>query len=100
MAAARLSIEHFTYRKEGHSTSDDPTKYRPKSEPDVWPFGDPIARLTQHLIELGEWDEARHTVMADELKTHVRETYKEAEALGTTGYHIPYQPCHHVRTSV
>ena len=44
-------IEHFTYRKEGHSTSDDPTKYRPKSEPDIWPFGDPIARLTQHLIQ-------------------------------------------------
>src|SRR3546814_4825266 len=26
-------IELFTYRAEGHSTSDDPTRYRPGSEP-------------------------------------------------------------------
>jgi 2-oxoisovalerate dehydrogenase E1 component alpha subunit len=76
-------IEFFTYRKEGHSTSDDPTKYRPRSEPDAWPFGDPIGRLTDHLIGLGEWDEDRHQALIDELKIHVRETYKEAEALGT-----------------
>jgi len=45
-------IEHFTYRKEGHSTSDDPTKYRPENEPEVWPFGDPIDRLKDHLIHI------------------------------------------------
>ena len=76
-------IEHFTYRKEGHSTSDDPTKYRPKSEPDSWPFGDPIERLTQHLERIGEWDEDRHTALVDQLKAEVRETYKKAESLGT-----------------
>ncbi|NNC38442.1 MAG: 3-methyl-2-oxobutanoate dehydrogenase (2-methylpropanoyl-transferring) subunit alpha [Hyphomonadaceae bacterium] len=76
-------VEFFTYRKEGHSTSDDPTKYRPRSEPDAWPFGDPIGRLTDHLIKLGEWDEKRHEALIDELKVFVRETYKEAEALGT-----------------
>jgi 2-oxoisovalerate dehydrogenase E1 component alpha subunit len=76
-------IEHFTYRKEGHSTSDDPTKYRPRSEPDAWPFGDPIPRLAEHLIELGEWDIDQHRTLREELKTIVRDTYKEAEALGT-----------------
>lgn len=76
-------IEFFTYRKEGHSTSDDPTKYRPRSEPEAWPFGDPVGRLTDHLIKLGEWDEARHDALIEELKIFVRETYKEAEALGT-----------------
>jgi len=50
-------IEHFTYRKEGHSTSDDPSKYRPEDEPDVWPFGDPIERLKAHMILLGIWDD-------------------------------------------
>ena len=49
-------IEFFTYRAEGHSTSDDPTGYRPKGEPDAWPLGDPIARLKAHLLALGEWD--------------------------------------------
>ena len=75
-------IEHFTYRKSGHSTSDDPSKYRPESEPDVWPFGDPLERLKMHLILIGEWDEDRHTALLDACKSTVRETYKAAEAMG------------------
>jgi len=42
-------IEHFTYRVEGHSTSDDPSRYRPADEPKAWPLGDPIKRLKNHL---------------------------------------------------
>ncbi len=38
-------IEFFTYRAEGHSTSDDPTGYRPKGVAEVWQLGDPIALL-------------------------------------------------------
>ena len=76
-------IEHFTYRKEGHSTSDDPTKYRPEDEPDVWPFGDPIERLKLHLITLGEWDEDRHTAQEEACKKEIRDIYKQAEAMGT-----------------
>ena len=75
-------IEHFTYRKSGHSTSDDPTKYRPESEPDVWPFGDPLERLKTHLILIGEWDEERHAALLETCKKEVRETYKSAEAMG------------------
>ena len=76
-------IEHFTYRKEGHSTSDDPSKYRPKNDADVWPFGDPVERLKNHLIKLGEWDADQHEAYAKEAKLFVRETYKKAESLGT-----------------
>ena len=76
-------IEHFTYRKAGHSTSDDPSKYRPESEPEVWPFGDPLERLKNHLILIGEWDEARHEALLASCKTEVRETYKLAEAMGS-----------------
>jgi 2-oxoisovalerate dehydrogenase E1 component alpha subunit len=36
-------IEHFTYRAEGHSTSDDPTAYRSAQEREEWPLGDPVA---------------------------------------------------------
>ena len=75
-------IEHFTYRKSGHSTSDDPSKYRPESEPEVWPFGDPLERLKNHLILIGEWDEDRHAALLDTCTTDVRETYKAAEAMG------------------
>ena len=76
-------IELFTYRAEGHSTSDDPSKYRPKKEPQVWPLGDPIERLKLHLIELGEWSDEQHAALSDELSQHVINAFKEAEALGS-----------------
>ena len=78
-------IELFTYRTEGHSTSDDPTAYRPKEAGAAWPLGDPILRLKQHLIALGEWDEERHAALEEELGTLVRATQKEAETQGTLG---------------
>jgi 2-oxoisovalerate dehydrogenase E1 component alpha subunit len=76
-------IELFTYRVEGHSTSDDPSAYRPQDAGKAWPLGDPIERLKQHLIGLGEWDEERHSALLDELGTEVRAAQKEAEKLGT-----------------
>ena len=75
-------IEFFTYRAEGHSTSDDPTKYRSAEENVKWPLGDPIARLKQHLIGLGVWDEERHAAMDKEVAEQVRAAQKEAEAQG------------------
>jgi 2-oxoisovalerate dehydrogenase E1 component alpha subunit len=75
-------IEHFTYRAEGHSTSDDPTGYRPKDEPNAWPLGDPIERLKAHLIGLGEWDEERHKAITADADAAVRAAQKEAEKIG------------------
>ncbi|WP_205478516.1 thiamine pyrophosphate-dependent enzyme [Sphingomonas arenae] len=75
-------IEFFTYRAEGHSTSDDPTGYRPAGEAQAWPLGDPIARLKQHLVALGEWDDERHDALVKEADAEVRAAQKEAEKLG------------------
>jgi 2-oxoisovalerate dehydrogenase E1 component alpha subunit len=79
-------IEHFTYRAEGHSTSDDPAAYRSASEPGAWPLGDPIRRLRDHLIGLGEWDEARHAAMDKDVAEQVRVAQKAAEANGILGH--------------
>ncbi|HEY9553788.1 thiamine pyrophosphate-dependent enzyme [Allosphingosinicella sp.] len=76
-------IEFFTYRVEGHSTSDDPSVYRPQNAGAQWPLGDPVERLKQHLIGLGEWDEERHAAQQEALSTEVRAAQKEAEKLGT-----------------
>ncbi len=65
-------IEHFTYRAEGHSTSDDPSQYRSAQESSAWPLGDPIARLKAHLIALGEWDEDADTAQDLELAEQVK----------------------------
>ncbi len=35
-------IELVTYRAAAHSTSDDPSRYRPKDEYRAWPLGDPV----------------------------------------------------------
>ena len=85
-------IEHFTYRSEGHSTSDDPTAYRSAQERDEWPLGDPITRLMRHLIALGEWSEEAQKAMDAELSDHVKAATKEAEKNGILGHglHHPF----------
>jgi len=75
-------IEFFTYRAEGHSTSDDPSGYRPTDEARAWPLGDPIARLKAHLIASGAWDEERHAALTAECDAEVRAAQKQAEKLG------------------
>jgi 2-oxoisovalerate dehydrogenase E1 component alpha subunit len=78
-------IEHVTYRAEGHSTSDDPSQYRPADEAAAWPLGDPIARLRAHLTHIGEWSDARHAALEKELTEEVRAAAREAESHGTLG---------------
>ncbi len=75
-------IEFFTYRAEGHSTSDDPTGYRPAGEAQAWPLGDPIVRLKAHLVGLGEWDDERDAAQDKDIDATVRAAQKEAEKLG------------------
>jgi 2-oxoisovalerate dehydrogenase E1 component alpha subunit len=86
-------IEHFTYRAEGHSTSDDPSAYRSAEERAKWPLGDPVVRLKAHLIALGEWDEERHAAMDLELAEAVKAAQKEAEKNGILGHgmHQPFE---------
>ncbi|WP_375290034.1 3-methyl-2-oxobutanoate dehydrogenase (2-methylpropanoyl-transferring) subunit alpha [Qipengyuania sp.] len=85
-------IEFFTYRAEGHSTSDDPAGYRSAQERSEWPLGDPVTRLKNHLIAIGEWDEDRQAEMDKNAAEKVRATTKEAEANGILGHglHHPF----------
>lgn len=76
-------IESYTYRADAHSSSDDPSKYRPLDEHKAWPLGDPIDRLKSHLIALGEWSEDQHDALTEELAKKVTKAYKEAERYGT-----------------
>ena len=82
-------IEYVTYRVGAHSTSDDPSAYRPKTESDAWPLGDPVLRLKNHLIRRGVWTEDRHKQAEAEIMAGVIAVQKEAETHGTlhTGPH-------------
>ena len=76
-------IEWVTYRAGAHSTSDDPSKYRPKDEGTAWPLGDPVERLKVHLIRIGAWSEERHRQMQAEVDAEILDAAKEAESHGT-----------------
>jgi 2-oxoisovalerate dehydrogenase E1 component alpha subunit len=78
-------IEHYTYRAEGHSTSDDPSKYRPSDDAKAWPLGDPIERLKVHLIALGEWSEEQQQATHAEVVEEVKAADKIAAGVGTLG---------------
>lgn len=76
-------IEYVTYRAGAHSTSDDPSAYRPKAESDAWPLGDPVIRLKNHLILRGVWSDERHRQAEAEILDVVITAQKEAESHGT-----------------
>jgi 2-oxoisovalerate dehydrogenase E1 component alpha subunit len=83
-------IEWVTYRAGPHSTSDDPSRYRPADDWERFPLGDPIKRLSDHLIGLGEWSEQQHESLRQQLEAEVIAAQKEAESYGTLANgHIP-----------
>ena len=76
-------IELVTYRAAAHSTSDDPSRYRPRDDYELWPLGDPVERLKQHLIAQGDWSESKHKSLIEELDAQVADAWKEALSYGT-----------------
>jgi 2-oxoisovalerate dehydrogenase E1 component alpha subunit len=76
-------IEWVTYRAAAHSTSDDPSRYRPADEWKSWPLGDPIDRLKRHLIARGDWSDDKHSELIADVESEVLAAAREAESYGT-----------------
>ncbi len=88
MAATRLAlhrarsgggptfIEAVTYRMGPHTTSDDPTRYRPAAEIEEWRQRDPLARVERLLTFLGEFDDA----FAQDVATRVDQVASDVRA--------------------
>jgi 2-oxoisovalerate dehydrogenase E1 component alpha subunit len=77
-----VAIEWLTYRGGAHSTSDDPSKYRPAEEGARWPLGDPIARLRTHLVGADALSEEEADRIASDAEEEMRAAELEAEAIG------------------
>ncbi|MBI3725790.1 3-methyl-2-oxobutanoate dehydrogenase, partial [bacterium] len=75
-------VEALTYRMGGHSSSDDPTRYRSAEEVAHWQARDPIPRFRRWLEANGLWDEAREKDLEESLKTEINAAVKEAESKG------------------
>ena len=76
-------IEWVTLRVGAHSTSDDPSVYRPAHEVETFPLGDPIERLRQHLTVIGAWDDDRHAALVASVEQEVAGALAQAESYGS-----------------
>jgi pyruvate dehydrogenase E1 component alpha subunit/2-oxoisovalerate dehydrogenase E1 component alpha subunit len=74
-------IEAVTYRRHGHSSSDDPTRYRDPNEVEVWEKRDPVERMRRFLEKQRLWDaaaEERELAEQNELVTREIQTAEKA----------------------
>jgi pyruvate dehydrogenase E1 component alpha subunit len=69
-----------TYRLMGHSSSDDPTKYRDAAEVAVWEKRDPIARFARFLEGRGVLAEGEADTIEVELVAEIDATVHREEA--------------------
>ncbi|MFC6723860.1 thiamine pyrophosphate-dependent enzyme [Halobium palmae] len=67
-------VESVTYRRDAHTTSDDPTRYREEEEVAEWEERDPLDRYEAFLRSEGLWDD----VDADAIEEEVNEEFDAA----------------------
>ncbi|OUR69672.1 3-methyl-2-oxobutanoate dehydrogenase [Marinomonas sp. 42_23_T18] len=72
-------IEAMTYRLGAHSSSDDPSGYRNKSEEDTWRSKCPVSRFKQWLILQGWWDEEQEEARKEAHRNSVVTAMKKGE---------------------
>ena len=72
-------IEAVTYRRLGHSSSDDPTKYRDEAEVKLWEQRDPVDRFRTYLVGLGLWDDAKEAAFKEDIAQRVNDAIAAAE---------------------
>lgn len=70
-------IEAITYRMGGHSTSDDPNRYRESEALQAWAARDPIERVKRYLLKRAAWSEEQET----NLRSDIDRKFREAVAI-------------------
>ncbi len=73
-------IECLTYRLGGHSSSDDPTRYRDETEARRWEARDPLLRHRAWLVARKEWDDGREEEFLAAAGQRISETIARVEA--------------------
>lgn len=75
-------VEAVTYRRLGHSSSDDPTKYRDEKEVKAWEQKDPVDRFRKYLEARGLWDASKETALKERIAKAVNDAIAAAEGVG------------------
>ncbi len=74
-------VEAVTFRMGGHSSSDDPGRYRDADTVTTWERRDPIARLRAHLVAAGLVTEADEAAWVEQVNEQITAAIRTAEAL-------------------
>ena len=72
-------IEAITYRHGGHSSSEDPTRYRNKEELDYWKSRDPIRLFKGYLTKKGLISEQEDLKIAENVDNELTSAIRESE---------------------
>lgn len=75
-------IEAVTYRRLGHSSSDDPTRYRDEAEVKAWEKKDPVDRFRAYLQQRGLWNDDKEAAFKEDIAQRVNAAIAAAEANG------------------
>jgi pyruvate dehydrogenase E1 component alpha subunit len=75
-------VEAVTYRRLGHSSSDDPTRYRDEAEVKLWEKKDPVDRFRVYLTKRGLWDDTKEAAFKEDIAQRVNAAIAAAEANG------------------
>jgi len=74
-------IEAMTYRMGAHTTADDPTKYRPPKELEIWAQRDPIKRFRKFLMDRDLLDDAGDEQIYDDVNAEFEVALAAYESL-------------------
>jgi hypothetical protein len=74
-------VEAVTFRMGGHSSSDDPTRYRDADVVAEWERRDPLARFRSYLRERGVLEDGDEQRWTEEINEEIGTAITEAEAL-------------------
>ena len=72
-------IEALTYRMGPHSSSDDPSRYRPEEEVEAWRRKDPILRFRKYLERRGIWSGAEDEQLWEQVRAEIAQAVEEVE---------------------
>jgi len=72
-------IEAVTYRIGGHSTSDDPAKYRSQEEVELWRKRDPLVRFKLYMTKKGLLTEQEDRKIQEEVENEIVSAIKSEE---------------------
>jgi 2-oxoisovalerate dehydrogenase E1 component alpha subunit len=73
-------IEALTYRMGGHSTSDDPDRYRGDEQLRPWQARDPLERVRHYMESKKAWDDDKEQALMSEIDANFKNCVAVAEA--------------------